>query len=164
MALSGTTSGTTRQIQPRLPKHKRRDISFADAFNIADDLNKRIRPRRFAIDSSARKAHDAACPRGNSVIAKRNNTCLRADRLSSASECLLIGRRATAHQGRARVNNVNMPDEAAQHRIKAEACRRLADLAEDADRRAMWDERAEYWDRLAAKAKKSPQRQKPSER
>jgi hypothetical protein len=56
-----------------------------------------------------------------------------------------------------------MPDEAAQHRIKAEACRRLADLAEDAGRRAMWDERAVYWERLAGKAKKLPQRQKPSE-
>ena len=54
-----------------------------------------------------------------------------------------------------------MADEAAQHRIKAEACHRLADLAEDVGHRAMWDERAEYWHRLAAKAKKSPQRQKP---
>ena len=51
-----------------------------------------------------------------------------------------------------------MADEAAQHRIKAEACHRLADLAEDVGHRAMWDERAEYWHRLAAKAKKSPQR------
>jgi hypothetical protein len=57
-----------------------------------------------------------------------------------------------------------MVDEAAQHRIKAEACRRLADLAEDADSRTMWDERAEYWDRLAAKGIRPPQRQKPSKR
>ena len=47
--------------------------------------------------------------------------------------------------------------------MKAEACRRLADLAEDAGRRAMWDERAEYWERLAAKAKTSPRRLKPSQ-
>ena len=46
-----------------------------------------------------------------------------------------------------------MADEVAQRRTKAEACRRLADLAEDASGRAMWDERAEYWERLAAKSK-----------
>jgi hypothetical protein len=49
-----------------------------------------------------------------------------------------------------------MTDEVAQHRTKAEACRRLADLAEDDSRRAMWDERAKYWEQLAAK----PPRQK----
>jgi hypothetical protein len=54
-----------------------------------------------------------------------------------------------------------MANEVAQHRTKAEACRRLADLAEDAAWRAMWDERAEYWERLAAKAAKT-QRQHPS--
>ena len=48
--------------------------------------------------------------------------------------------------------------------MKAEACRRLADLAEDASGRAMWDERAEYWERLSAAPKTSPQRLKPSER
>ena len=43
MALSGTASGTIKQIEPRLPKHKRHDISFAHAFNTADDLNRKDR-------------------------------------------------------------------------------------------------------------------------
>jgi hypothetical protein len=37
---------------------------------------------------------------------------------------------------------------------KAEACRRLADIAEDQYRGALWIERAAEWERLAAKAKK----------
>ena len=41
-----------------------------------------------------------------------------------------------------------------EFRRKAEACRRLADTAEDQYRRALWIERAAEWERLAAKATK----------
>jgi hypothetical protein len=44
---------------------------------------------------------------------------------------------------------------------KAEACRQLADLAEDEYRRALWVERATEWERLAAEAKKQPGSSKP---
>jgi hypothetical protein len=54
-----------------------------------------------------------------------------------------------------------MPDAKADHLTKAEACRRLADIAGDAARRAMWDERAEYWERLAAKPPKQKNHRKP---
>jgi hypothetical protein len=37
---------------------------------------------------------------------------------------------------------------------KAEACRRLADLSEDLERKTLWIERATEWDRLASKASK----------
>ena len=53
-----------------------------------------------------------------------------------------------------------MVDEVAQHRLKAEACRRLADLCKDAKPKALWIERADRWEELAAKAVKI-QRQKP---
>jgi hypothetical protein len=55
----------------------------------------------------------------------------------------------------------DMVDDPAQLRLKAEACRRLADLAEDAQRKALWIERADHWEQLAAKATKRPQQQKP---
>jgi hypothetical protein len=53
-----------------------------------------------------------------------------------------------------------MVDEVAEHRLKAEACRRLADLSEEDARKALWIERADYWEELAVKAAKA-QRQKP---
>jgi hypothetical protein len=56
---------------------------------------------------------------------------------------------------------VNASDSAAEHRTKAEACRRLAELSEDLERKAMWIERSVYWDELAAKAA-TQERQKPS--
>ena len=46
-------------------------------------------------------------------------------------------------------------DDPAQLRLKAEACRRLAEIADDdAERKAIWTERANYWDQLARKAEK----------
>jgi hypothetical protein len=50
-----------------------------------------------------------------------------------------------------------MVDDPAQFRLKAKACRRLADIAEDEQRRALWIERADHWEQLAAKAAKGPQ-------
>jgi hypothetical protein len=53
--------------------------------------------------------------------------------------------------------NVGVQDNAAQLRLKAEACRRLADLTEDAERKTIWLVRADHWERLAAKAEQSQQ-------
>lgn len=48
-----------------------------------------------------------------------------------------------------------MFDEAAQLRLKAEACRRLADISNDrTERRALWLKRAGDWEQLASKAEK----------
>jgi hypothetical protein len=47
-----------------------------------------------------------------------------------------------------------MLDTQADHRMKAEACRRLADLADDPQRKALWLERAEYREQRAAEAPK----------
>jgi hypothetical protein len=58
--------------------------------------------------------------------------------------------------------SADMLDDLAQLRQKAEACRRLADIAEDAQRKALWIERADHWEQLAAKAGERPQLQKPS--
>ncbi|HEY1748284.1 MAG TPA: hypothetical protein VGG11_16150 [Xanthobacteraceae bacterium] len=49
---------------------------------------------------------------------------------------------------------MSMVDTQADHRMKAEACRRLADLTDDPQRKELWIERADYWERLAAKAPK----------
>jgi hypothetical protein len=43
-----------------------------------------------------------------------------------------------------------MSEIADEYRRKAEACRRLADLSPEAERKAHWLEQAEEWDRLAA--------------
>jgi D-hexose-6-phosphate mutarotase len=56
-----------------------------------------------------------------------------------------------------------MPNDAAQLRLKAEAYRRLADIAEDAYRKALWVERARHWEELAAKAERQPQHRRPPE-
>jgi hypothetical protein len=45
-------------------------------------------------------------------------------------------------------------DELAQLRLKAEACRQLADTSEEAKRKALWIERAEHWEKLAKEAEK----------
>jgi hypothetical protein len=45
-----------------------------------------------------------------------------------------------------------MFDEVSQARARAEACRRLADITEDAPRKALWLARADYWDKLAVSA------------
>jgi hypothetical protein len=45
-------------------------------------------------------------------------------------------------------------DDAAELRRKAEACRRLADLSDNAKRKALWLERADNWEGLAIKAAK----------
>jgi hypothetical protein len=42
----------------------------------------------------------------------------------------------------------------AQLRLKAEACRRLADLTEDSEHEALWQKRANEWERLATRAEK----------
>jgi hypothetical protein len=47
----------------------------------------------------------------------------------------------------------------AQLRLKAEACRRLADMFEDADRKVLWNERAAHWEQLAMKAQKQSRSQ-----
>lgn len=54
-----------------------------------------------------------------------------------------------------------MFDEPAQLRQKAEVCRRLADMADDAGRKALWLERADHWEQLATKAPKQPNRRSP---
>jgi hypothetical protein len=55
-----------------------------------------------------------------------------------------------------------MSDETpAQFRLKAEACRRLADLADNVERRRLWLNRAAGWDDMAAKAEKKNKRQRP---
>jgi hypothetical protein len=41
-------------------------------------------------------------------------------------------------------------------RRKAEACRRLADMDQSADRKTLWLKRADQWERLAIEAEKHP--------
>lgn len=48
----------------------------------------------------------------------------------------------------------HMSGDPSQLRLKAEACRRLADLTEDAEREAVWLGRANDWEQLATKAEK----------
>jgi hypothetical protein len=48
-----------------------------------------------------------------------------------------------------------MIDEAAQLRMKAEACRRLAELSDDFAREALWLRRADHWEQLATEAAKA---------
>jgi hypothetical protein len=60
-----------------------------------------------------------------------------------------------------------MPDEAVvlmlRASLKAEACRRLADTAENEYRKAIWIERAHHWDQLAAEAANQMHRHKEPE-
>jgi hypothetical protein len=45
-----------------------------------------------------------------------------------------------------------MPDDADVFRQKAEACHRLAEVTQEPERKALWVERAAYWQQLAIKA------------
>jgi hypothetical protein len=56
---------------------------------------------------------------------------------------------------------VHLLDDPTQLHLKAEACRLLADTSEDAQRKALWIERADHWEQLAATA--ASQQRKPSE-
>lgn len=47
-----------------------------------------------------------------------------------------------------------MPEDPAQLRLRAEACRRLADTSENAERKELWLDRANHWEQLALKAEK----------
>jgi hypothetical protein len=47
-----------------------------------------------------------------------------------------------------------MSDDPAQLRLKAEACRRLAEMPENAERKDLWLKRADDWDQLANEAEK----------
>jgi hypothetical protein len=49
-----------------------------------------------------------------------------------------------------------MPDDPALLRLKTEACRRLADMFVEAERKALWTERADHWEQLAIKAEEQP--------
>jgi hypothetical protein len=54
--------------------------------------------------------------------------------------------------------NAHMPEIADEYRRKAEACRRLADLSPDTERKARWIAQATDWDQLAAEAVKQSRR------
>lgn len=51
-----------------------------------------------------------------------------------------------------------MADQAAALRSKAEACRRLADMADDPLQKSLWGERADNWDVLAKQAEQAARR------
>jgi hypothetical protein len=51
-----------------------------------------------------------------------------------------------------------MADQAAALRSKAEACRRLADMADDPLQKSLWSERADNWDALAKQAEQAARR------
>ena len=51
---------------------------------------------------------------------------------------------------------MGVPDDPAELRLKAEACRKLAVMFEEPERRALWIERASQWEKLAIKAQKRP--------
>lgn len=56
-----------------------------------------------------------------------------------------------------------MFDELALSHARAEACRRLAHITENPARKALWIERAQHWEELAAKPAMEPQRRNPPE-
>ena len=47
-----------------------------------------------------------------------------------------------------------MSEDADEYRRKAEACRRLADISPETERKVRWLRQANEWDRLAAEAAK----------
>jgi hypothetical protein len=51
-------------------------------------------------------------------------------------------------------NTVMSEDHSTELRQKAEACRRLADISESAERKALWLKRADEWEKLAIAAQK----------
>jgi hypothetical protein len=48
-----------------------------------------------------------------------------------------------------------MADKATELRIKADACRRLADMDDNRSQKSIWRERADDWEALATKADQS---------
>lgn len=44
--------------------------------------------------------------------------------------------------------------DATQLRSRADGCRQLANVSEDANRKALWIERADHWEKLAKEAEK----------
>ena len=51
-------------------------------------------------------------------------------------------------------DGIRMIDDPAQHRLKAEACQRLADMYEDTKNKALWTKRARHWEQLAIETEK----------
>jgi hypothetical protein len=51
-----------------------------------------------------------------------------------------------------------VPDDSAELREKAEACRKLAGMFEEPERKTLWHERAAHWEQLAIEAGKQPLR------
>jgi hypothetical protein len=49
-----------------------------------------------------------------------------------------------------------VPDNSAELRLKAEACRKLSGMFEEPERKALWIERAGHWEQLAIEAEKQP--------
>jgi hypothetical protein len=52
------------------------------------------------------------------------------------------------------IEGVPMGEEPGHLRMRAEACRRLADIADDEANKALWLKRADHWEEMAAKAEK----------
>jgi hypothetical protein len=51
---------------------------------------------------------------------------------------------------------VGVSDNPAELRLKAEACRKLAGMFEEPERKVLWIERAGHWEQLAIEAEKQP--------
>lgn len=56
-----------------------------------------------------------------------------------------------------------MPKIAEEYRRKVEACRRLADMCPEVERKAHWMQQSTKWERLAAEAAKKSRRRQPAE-
>jgi hypothetical protein len=56
-----------------------------------------------------------------------------------------------------------MSEVADEYRRKAEACRRLADISRETERKVHWMKQATDWDRLAAEAVKQSRRKQRTE-
>jgi len=56
-----------------------------------------------------------------------------------------------------------MSEVADEYRRKAEACRRLADIFPETERKARWIQQANEWERLAADALKQSRRKQRTE-
>jgi hypothetical protein len=55
-----------------------------------------------------------------------------------------------------------MPDDPILLRLLAEACRKLARVFEEPDRKVLWIERAGHWDQLAIEAERRKLRVEPA--
>lgn len=69
------------------------------------------------------------------------------------SDLILWMPRSIAGTHLARRYNASAMGHVAELRRKAELCRRLADISDDADQKARWLERASDWERLAERRK-----------